>query len=32
EKYIALEEVMREVKARTGKLSRVGDRRDIDTL
>ncbi|MGQ0421178.1 phosphoribosyl-ATP pyrophosphatase, partial [Bacillus sp. HC-Mk] len=26
------EDVMREVKERNGKLSRVGDRREIDTL
>ncbi|MGE0993379.1 phosphoribosyl-ATP pyrophosphatase, partial [Bacillus sp. GMa5/2] len=32
EKNIALEDVMREVKERNGKLSRVGDRREIDTL
>ncbi|MGH0429928.1 phosphoribosyl-ATP diphosphatase [Bacillus hominis] len=32
EKNIALEDVMREVKERNGKLSRVGDRKEIDTL
>ncbi|WOE47650.1 phosphoribosyl-ATP diphosphatase [Bacillus thuringiensis] len=32
EKNITLEDVMREVKERNGKLSRVGDRREIDTL
>ncbi|HDX9631015.1 TPA: phosphoribosyl-ATP diphosphatase [Bacillus cereus] len=32
EKNIALEDVTREVKERNGKLSRVGDRKEIDTL
>lgn len=32
EKNIALEDVMREMKERNGKLSRIGDRREIDTL
>ncbi|MGE6537166.1 phosphoribosyl-ATP diphosphatase [Bacillus luti] len=32
EKNITLEDVMREVKERNGKLSRVGDRKEIDTL
>jgi phosphoribosyl-ATP pyrophosphohydrolase len=32
EKNIALKDVMREVKERNGKLSRVGERREIDTL
>ncbi|MGE7855663.1 phosphoribosyl-ATP diphosphatase [Bacillus sp. NPDC094064] len=32
EKNIALEDVIREVKERNGKLSRVGDRKEIDTL
>ncbi|WP_439020141.1 phosphoribosyl-ATP diphosphatase [Bacillus thuringiensis] len=32
EKNIALEDVMREIKERNGKLSRVGDRKEIDTL
>ncbi|MFE6136734.1 MULTISPECIES: phosphoribosyl-ATP diphosphatase [Bacillus] len=32
EKNISLEDVLQEVKERNGKLSRVGDRREIDTL
>ncbi|HDR7792483.1 TPA: phosphoribosyl-ATP diphosphatase [Bacillus luti] len=32
EKNISLEDVMREMKDRNGKLSRVGERREIDTL
>lgn len=32
EKNIPLEDIMEEVKERNGKLSRVGDRREIDTL
>ncbi|PFJ18851.1 phosphoribosyl-ATP diphosphatase [Bacillus cereus] len=32
EKNISLEEVMQEMKKRNGKLSRVGERREIDTL
>ncbi|CAM4010515.1 phosphoribosyl-ATP diphosphatase [Bacillus cereus] len=32
EKNITLEDIMQEVKERNGKLSRVGDRKEIDTL
>ncbi|PEK08656.1 phosphoribosyl-ATP diphosphatase [Bacillus toyonensis] len=32
EKNISLEDVMEEVKERNGKLSRVGERKEIDTL
>ncbi|MGG0123031.1 phosphoribosyl-ATP diphosphatase [Bacillus paranthracis] len=32
EKNISLEDIMEEVTERNGKLSRVGDRREIDTL
>ena len=32
EKNITLEDVTREVKERNGKLSRAGDRKEIDTL
>ena len=32
EKNISLEDVMQEVKERNGKLSRVGERKEIDTL